>query len=341
LLRLGILWRIAMTTIKATDDEIREDYERSIANKSKTWKQSVSRALDQYFEYLDERGLELQDTAGWVIEDWVNHELKVDGYADSTIENKVAAVRELSKYVAKRPYGVDIDVDEDSKTGIYGADLDLNTDSIKSQVEEEEIHFITPKEVKQIIHACDSIRDELLLEILRQTGVRATECGNIRLKDIDRDEQKIKIRTLKQESVETRYVYYKSSLEPLLYKWIDKRRRVAYTQASIKPDEGYLLVSKESPKMSGHLINRTVRNRAEDAGVQEVSFTDKAGREHVKVTAHTIRHSFAMARLNRDSGGMPIKFLKELMGHDHIETTEEYLQASESNIRDAYYRYSV
>jgi len=41
-----------------------------------------------------------------------------------------------------------------------------------------------------------------------------------------------------------------------------------------------------------------------------------------RITAHCLRHSFATHSLE---GGVPIHFLKELMGHTHIETTQTYL----------------
>jgi len=53
----------------------------------------------------------------------------------------------------------------------------------------------------------------------------------------------------------------------------------------------------------------------------------------MRITAHVLRHSFAVNCVRED---MDTRRLQVLMGHAKIETTERYLQMANKDIRDAY-----
>jgi integrase/recombinase XerD len=79
-------------------------------------------------------------------------------------------------------------------------------------------------------------------------------------------------------------------------------------------------------------INTIVKQAAENAGLQETINEYSDGRAIHKVTAHTLRHSFAMAQLN---AGTDIRSLQTLLGHDELDTTLIYLQQSKEEAKEA------
>lgn len=70
-------------------------------------------------------------------------------------------------------------------------------------------------------------------------------------------------------------------------------------------------------------------------GLQEVYGTDMNGNDRHKITAHTLRHSFAVAALNR---GMNVRTLQKAPGHAKPKMTEIYLDLAEEDVREPFSR---
>ncbi|TKX86474.1 hypothetical protein EXE43_08250 [Halorubrum sp. SS5] len=85
-------------------------------------------------------------------------------------------------------------------------------------------------------------------------------------------------------------------------------------------------------------INRVVRKVADSAGLQEEVYTNAEGKKQMKVTAHVLRHRFAVQSFKN---GMDTRTLQKLLGHAKIETTERYLRLAKSDMRDAARKYGA
>lgn len=70
-------------------------------------------------------------------------------------------------------------------------------------------------------------------------------------------------------------------------------------------------------------------------GFQEVYGTDMNGNDRHKITAHTLRHSFAVAALNR---GMNMRMLQKSLDHTKLKMTEIYLDLAEEDVREPFSR---
>lgn len=81
-----------------------------------------------------------------------------------------------------------------------------------------------------------------------------------------------------------------------------------------------------------------MKQAAEDAGLQAHVHTDAAGNDRGKVTAHVLRHSYAVQCIKN---GMDTRRLQKLLGHSKIETTERYLQFANDDLRDAARKYGA
>jgi integrase/recombinase XerD len=177
-----------------------------------------------------------------------------------------------------------------------------------------------------------SLRDYLLLRVMLETGVRVSEVVRIELDDINHDDRSITIinsKTSKYEKDEERTVYYTQQTQ----KYLDRYLRTRSSRYLSAASSDYLVVGKRSKQLNEFRVNQIVKEIAEEAGIQEVIYTDQAGRERKRVTAHTLRKTYAVHSMKQ---GMPISFLSDILGHSDVETTKEkYLAYRESDVREA------
>ncbi|ELZ40414.1 site-specific recombinase xerd [Halorubrum tebenquichense DSM 14210] len=201
--------------------------------------------------------------------------------------------------------------------------------------------YIEKEEFEEIRKSARNLRDELLIQLLWDTGVRASEAIKIKKSDINFEEQKIKVQNAKeQKNTEQtdRPVYYSKRLSLLLRKWINNGHRESYMYTGSEKDEGHLLVTNQSPRMAVNRVNEIVKETIKRSSVDnEILYTDVSGAKRHKYTSHAFRHSFAVHRVKQ---GCPIIYLRDMLNHSTIEQTEDYLRFRDDDIKEAYRKYS-
>jgi len=157
-------------------------------------------------------------------------------------------------------------------------------------------------EVKRLLKAPKYLKHRLIIGMLYGCGLRSYELCNLKLADIDFDRKTVFIP--KKKGKIDRYVPLSKHLTRGLKKYI----------------------KTENPQV--YLFNSQVSKDGEARGLTTngVRWVIKENRSKIgsskKITAHTLRHSFATHLLEY---GVDIVSLKELLGHAHIEMTLTYL----------------
>jgi integrase len=88
---------------------------------------------------------------------------------------------------------------------------------------------LTKDDIIKILNACPSIKLKTYLICLAVTGARASEICSVRLKDIDFENSKIRLRAEHTKTKENRYCFITSECKDFLQKWIEykyRRRRL-------------------------------------------------------------------------------------------------------------------
>lgn len=193
--------------------------------------------------------------------------------------------------------------------------------------------WMTVDEFNSIIeHApAPRLRNRLLILFQYFTGLRRQEVCDIRLGDLDREHRQVQVRG-KNGKVHT--ANWQPKVDGLLMAWLDGGYRDASPYAR---ESEYLFVTESSPQLSGNQLNKIVKQAAENAGIQEVLYTDAAGSNHYKITSHTLRHSFAMHFL-QDGG--TLEGLSKLLAHSSVTTTEIYGEILEERAKDEYEKFT-
>jgi integrase/recombinase XerD len=240
-------------------------------------------------------------------------------------------------------HDIDIDRNDNPAKGLLEGYANINFTAKKAQVYGEDIIALTREEATKLT-ADKNIptpftRNKLLIKLLLQTGVRASEVTTIRCDDINRDERRIRVRDAKHDRRRT--VFYQPSLNRLLQKWLDGGLRETYAYAS---SSEYLLPTSKSESLSYTAIRRIVDTAAQNAGIQEKLYEDASGTPRWKVTPHTLRHTyarFAVTGENRNGEKqLDVSRLAELMGHQdkegnpNVTTTKKYLAFREEDLRE-------
>lgn len=199
---------------------------------------------------------------------------------------------------------------------------------LKSRETRENLEYLTPEEVDTLAKATEKLRDNLIVRLLFQTGVRVTELCEIRLSDLDREERKINIRGKGRKN---RNVYYKKSLDFLMDVWVEEIRPTVY-HADTSP---YLFPTSHSENITRQTVEEKVREAAEEADLQDTYGPNADGHELHTVTPHVLRHSFAMAAL---SDGWDIYTLSQALGHESTDVTAStYLHDDDDDVRQTFH----
>lgn len=217
----------------------------------------------------------------------------------------------------------------DKLAGLYDAfeetpfeDLERReyVDTSTKKHEEVDISYVRPEEKEALIEHLPSpkLRNELLVRLMWQTGIRKQETADIKLNNIDQEERSIQVYS--QKTDDWRTVFYQPKLGFLLEQWLEGGYRSSYPTADDSP---YLFVTQRSEQFKCNSITKIIRMAADDAGIQEVMYEDAAGKNRHRITAHTLRHGYAVQSLKND---MPLTVLSDLLGHENLETTKKYLQ---------------
>lgn len=158
-----------------------------------------------------------------------------------------------------------------------------------------------------------SMRNNLVIEMLYQTGMRRSELLGLKDDDIDLPQQQIRVFGKRRKE---RIVPIGDSLCLQIQKYIDSR-----TEATGMEHTEYFLSRDNGKPMQQEELYNVVTER-----MGEVSTLKKR-------SPHVLRHTFATTMLNN---GADINTIKELLGHASLAATQIYTHATFEQINRVY-----
>lgn len=190
------------------------------------------------------------------------------------------------------------------------ATLQLFATTREIQSEKKLPTVLSKEEVWAMLHHCSLLKHRILIGLLYGCGLRCMEVRSIRLADLDFDRAQLKVVQGKGK---------KDRMVPLSEHLIRGLKRYI---AAEKPQE-FLFGSNINGRAGGDFDSRysqkgvqwAVKEAAKRAGILK------------NVHVHTLRHTFATHLLE---DGLDIITLKDLLGHENIETTMEYLHVAQN-----------
>ena len=156
-------------------------------------------------------------------------------------------------------------------------------------------------------------RNLLIIRMLYATGVRVGELVNICVKDIDINDRTIRI--LGKGNKE-RIVVFGNNTQDILNLYLNNGR---YKLS--KGNNDYLFLNKDGNKLSARYIRKIIDDVIVKASIS------------MHVSPHMLRHTFATDMLNN---GADLVSVKDLLGHESLNTTSIYTHVSNDKIREIY-----
>ena len=160
-------------------------------------------------------------------------------------------------------------------------------------------NVMTSEEVRQLLAKTISIKQAAVVQLFYSTGIRLTECCNLRISDIDSKNMRIKV--VQGKGRKDRFTLLSATALDTLRQYFRQHRPVEYLF------EG----QTKGKQMNRRSIQHCVELVLKQAGLRGKGYN-----------VHTLRHSFATHLLDTGTG---LHSIKELLGHSSLRTTMIYL----------------
>ena len=154
-------------------------------------------------------------------------------------------------------------------------------------------------------------RDYAILMLFLNCGIRRSELVGLNLSDVYDD----RIRVVGKGNKE-RIVYFGAACRKAIDAYLPERNKVELS------DNKALFGSRDKNRISVTAVHRLVKKALMQAGLDSTQFS-----------AHKLRHT--AATLLYRSGGADMLALKEILGHEHVSTTEIYTHISDESLKKA------
>ena len=153
-------------------------------------------------------------------------------------------------------------------------------------------------------------RDYAILMLFLNCGIRRSELVGLNLTDVYED----RIRVIGKGNKE-RIVYFGSSCRKAIDAYLVERNK------KVLSDNRALFGSRDNNRISVTAVHRLVKKALLQAGLDSTQFS-----------AHKLRHTAATMML---SGGVDVKTVQEVLGHENLNTTQIYTHIENTELKIA------
>jgi len=153
-------------------------------------------------------------------------------------------------------------------------------------------------------------RDYAILMLFLNCGIRRSELVGLNLTDVYED----RIRVVGKGNKE-RFVYFGSACRKAIDAYLVERNQKILT------DNRALFGSRNGNRISTDAVHRLVKKALLQAGLDSTQFS-----------AHKLRHTAATMML---SGGVDVKTVQEVLGHENLNTTQIYTHIENTELKIA------
>lgn len=157
-------------------------------------------------------------------------------------------------------------------------------------------------------------RDYAMVVIFLNSGIRLSELVGLSLSDLDKEMQSMRV---VGKGNKERLVYLNDACRDALKDYLDYR----CLMPTVK-DKNALFLSLRGDRISNKTVQHVVKK-----------YLSLAGLDYKRFSTHKLRHT--AATLMYQSGKVDVRVLKDILGHEQLNTTQIYTHTSDAQMQDA------
>lgn len=309
-----------------------------------------------------------------LVREFASYKSVIQGCSDKTINEYLFDLRTFFRYMLAKDSGVSVDDEEFEKIDISGVDLEyiknIATDDVyeflmyagnvrnnssaakarklsalkafyKYMVVKRKLIEInpvidieSPKKKKQLPkflsleeslalletiknhkESKNAIRDYAIITLFLNCGMRLSELVGINLNDIDKELRSMRV---VGKGNKERVIYLNDACKAALVDYLKQR----LSDEKLKLKNPALFLSSRDQRISNKTVQWVV-----------YKYLDAAGLEHKRYSTHKLRHT--AATLMYQSGNVDVRVLKDILGHEQLNTTQIYTHVSDASMENA------
>ena len=173
--------------------------------------------------------------------------------------------------------------------------------------------YLTLDQSTELLDAVDGKnqeRDYCILTFFLNCGLRISELVGLNLNDVSEDT----LRVLGKGN-KVRILYLNDACQEALQNYLAVRRPITGRDANA------LFLSSRNERVSRSTVHAMVKKRLSAAGIDSTEYS-----------SHKLRHTAATLMLQN---GVDVRAVQEVLGHDHLNTTEIYTHVDNEGLRTA------
>lgn len=174
--------------------------------------------------------------------------------------------------------------------------------------------FLSLDESRKLLENIDGefkVRDYCIITLFLNCGMRLSELVGINISDIHGDRLTVTGKGNKQ-----RTVYLNEACRAAIRQYMEVR------PTDSAKDRRALFLSKQKTRISNNMVYKMVKKNLERAGLDTNVYSP-----------HKLRHT--AATLMYKYGSVDVRALQEILGHEHLSTTQIYTHIDKQQLRDA------
>ena len=173
--------------------------------------------------------------------------------------------------------------------------------------------YLTFDQASRLLESVSGVnqkRDYAILMLFLNCGIRRSELVNLNISDIYED----RIRVIGKGNKE-RFVYFGTPCRKAINAYMEERNKLTLT------DNKAVFGSRNGNRISVTAVHRLVEKALLKAGLDATQYS-----------AHKLRHTAATMML---SGGVDVKTVQEVLGHENLNTTQIYTHIENTELKIA------
>ncbi|MCX7872552.1 MAG: tyrosine recombinase XerC [Verrucomicrobiae bacterium] len=301
-------------------DEFVEQFCKHLAtdkNASEYTYRNYRHALLDFIGWFKEQNSQKPDWKGITNDDFRGYlrHLSKQNFSKAAIQLRFSAFRTFYKFLIRRGYL--------AHSPLSGLTMPKTSRSLPKFLTVEQVFELLRAPLKELeslqqsdgkteqISVC--YRDTAVMETLYSCGLRISELCNLKVQDIDFNEQVVSVRG---KGKKERLVPIGAPAVRAILKYWET------LPAPPLPDEPVFFSNPEKrAPMYSRLVQMRIKRYLALAGLDP------------SITPHTLRHSFATHMLD---AGADLRSVQELLGHAHLVTTQVYTHITTEHLRRVY-----